>query len=533
MLGAYIYYHPLRRSKAAVGLSLLVACFAVSASAPALAATPRYAAMVIDANTGAVLHNQAGDERRYPASLTKMMTLYMTFELIELGRLGYASTVKMTEAGAAAAPSKLDIAAGTEIAVLDAIKALITKSANDVAIALAQHIAGSEENFARLMTRKAREIGMAGTTFKNASGLPDPGQVTTARDMLTLALRLRDDFPHHYRLFSTRTFTYGGETFRNHNSLLTRYRGTDGLKTGYTRLSGFNLVASVGRDGKRVVGAIFGGRSARARDSTMQSLLTKSLAKASTTVTRKPAVVARAPQPVRAMPPAQPLASAAPPRQPPPPPANANAGTSHAITVAKVRRVLIGPDLQRRPAPGNSPTEPRPVFAVADAAASAPPPGPLETGRDDELPRFAPAADVLRTESAPTAPAGQPPSTLQAQADALGGQAPKPAPPITRPMTTGATAAPKAREASRAARGGFEIQIGAFGDSAEAERSMASARQRAGTLLDNHAAVAVPAQKGTGQIYRARFKGFDAIAAASACGELKRLQIDCFVIKTE
>lgn len=522
--------------------------------------------MAIDANTGSVLHNQAGDEPRYPASLTKMMTLYMAFELIELGRLKETSTIKMTQEGADAAPSKLEVKPGTEITVLDAMKALITKSANDVAVALAQHIAGTEDNFARLMTRKAHDLGMTSTTFKNASGLPDPEQVTTARDMLTLALRLRDDFPRHYELFATRVFNYGGDSYRNHNGLLSRYRGTDGIKTGYTRLSGFNLVASVNRDGKRVVAAVFGGRTARVRDNMMEQVLNKALAKASTQVTRKPSLIARAPQPARA----RPVVAAEPPPavtaavRPPPAPgaveeraapsqvAEAGAAPSHAITMAKVRRVLMGSELKRQVAPGNDPTRPRPAYAVADATATpAPPAQPAAAARDDPLPRFAPTADVLRKETAaPTQAPGQPPSTLQAQVEALGGPADARS---TQPVTTGANveprtapqagprtqpraqprAEPKAPQVSRDARGGFEIQIGAFSDSAEAESQMASARQRAGGVLDSYPAVAVPAQKGTSQIYRARFKGFDATAAASTCGQLKKLQIDCFVIKAE
>ncbi len=197
-------------------LVLLVraAALAVAVLSPwhvsAEAAEPRSASLVVDANSGAVLHNKAADDPVYPASLTKMMTLYMTFELIELGRIDYSTKIKMTEAGAAAAPSKLDLAAGEELTVLDAIKALVTKSANDVAIALAEHIGGTEANFARLMTKKAREIGMTKTTFRNASGLPDPDQTTTARDMVTLGLRLQDDFPRHYRLFATRAFKFGG-----------------------------------------------------------------------------------------------------------------------------------------------------------------------------------------------------------------------------------------------------------------------------------------------------------------------------------
>jgi D-alanyl-D-alanine carboxypeptidase len=484
-----------------------------------------------------------------------MMTLYMTFELIELGRLSETSTIKMTQEGADAAPSKLEVKPGTEITVLDAMKALVTKSANDVAIALAQHIAGTEQNFARLMTRKAHDIGMTSTTFKNASGLPDPEQTTTARDMLTLALHLRDDFPRHYELFSTRVFNYGGDSYHNHNGLLGRYRGTDGIKTGYTQLSGFNVVTSVNRDGKRVVAVIFGGRTARVRDNMMEQVLNKALAKASTKVTRKPSLVARAPQPVPARPPSPVATAAARPPQAPPPPsvqppqppsavAEAAPRIAHAITMARVRHVLMGPDLKRQPATADEAAPPSPAFAVASAAAAAP--GPQATSsRDDALPRFVPSDDILRKEtSAP--PRGQPPSTLQAQAEALGGPAD---PPAAQPITTGATVEPRAesnsgprpqprvepkpRQASREAHGAFEIQIGAFNDSAEAERNMASARQRAGGALDSYSAVAVPAQKGANQIYRARFKGFDATAAASACGQLKKLQIDCFVVKAE
>ena len=323
--------------------------------APAVAATPRYAAMAIDANTGTVLHNQAGDAKRYPASLTKMMTLYLTFELIELGRLDYATKIKMTEEGAAASPSKLGLKPGEEITVLDAIKILVTKSANDVAIALAQHIGGTEANFARLMTRKAHQIGMKSTTFMNASGLPNDEQVTTARDMLTLALRLQDEFPKHYKLFATRSFTYGGKTYRNHNALLTRYQGMDGIKTGYTRASGFNLVSSVHRNGKHVVAAVFGGKTSRIRNARMVSVLDKAIAKASVRITRKPAVFTRAPKPVAAQPPpprpAPPVQTAAVAPRANPPPVVSAASASPSIAVAKVRRILLGPDLDTKSAP--------------------------------------------------------------------------------------------------------------------------------------------------------------------------------------
>ena len=327
----------LAKAMAAAGAAVI----AMATMIPSAIADPKAASMVVDANSGTVLHNRAGDEKVYPASLTKMMTIYMAFELIELGRLSYDSKIKMTQEGADAAPSKLDLEPGEELTVLNAIKALVTKSANDVAIALAMHIGGTEANFARLMTSKARDIGMANTTFRNASGLPDPEQTTTARDMITLGLRLQDDFPRHYRLFSTRSFSYGGKNYRNHNTLLARYGGTDGIKTGYTRASGFNLVTSVRRDGKHLVAAVFGGDTARERNAKMQSLLNAAFAKASTKVTRKPALVARAPQPARAArPPVQVAEAARAPEPPPPaaaPPPSARERDT-AIAVARVAR---------------------------------------------------------------------------------------------------------------------------------------------------------------------------------------------------
>jgi D-alanyl-D-alanine carboxypeptidase len=500
----------------AAGACALIGAFA--AIVPVQAAEPRATSFVVDANTGTVLHNKAGDETVYPASLTKMMTLYMTFELIELGRLSYDSKIKMTEEGAAAAPSKLELQPGEELTVLDAIKALVTKSANDVAIALAQNIGGTEANFAQLMTRKAREIGMSHTTFRNASGLPDPDQTTTARDMVTLGLRLQDDFPIHYRLFSTRTFSYGGKTLRNHNTLLTRYRGTDGIKTGYTRASGFNLVSSVRRDGKHVVAAVFGGDTARARNAQMQSLLNAALAKASTDVTRKPALIARAPEPALARRPRR-VAEAAPPPAPAQPSARAR---DTSIALARVRPVLLGTDARvehTELATG------QPVFAAAGAGSSMPPARASGAASQTPFPRFVPETGTLQ--SGP----GLAPSTLQAQAEQLGGGRAAPAPRPVGAVEPSPARAPA--QHSRGARGPFEIQIGAYGDSAEAERRMTAARQRAGGMLDPYRAVAMPVQSGSSKLYRARFRGFDATAANETCTRLRSLQIDCFVLKTE
>ncbi len=271
----------------AIAAAALVVGLAVGALSAAQAGG-RPASFVIDANTGSVISASNADEPRFPASLTKMMTLYVVFDLIEQGRLNAHTRIRMSDRAAAAPPSKLGLEEGDDIELIDAMKALVTRSANDIAVAIAEHIAGSEDKFAALMTQKARAIGMKASTFKNASGLPNESQVTTARDMVTLGLRLHDDFPKHYVLFSLREFRYGGNSHANHNTMLNSYEGTEGIKTGYTTASGFNLVASVKRNSKHVMGAVFGGASAASRNQTMRTLLNIALLKASSTKTRAP-----------------------------------------------------------------------------------------------------------------------------------------------------------------------------------------------------------------------------------------------------
>jgi D-alanyl-D-alanine carboxypeptidase len=249
----------------------------------------RRAVLVVDVNTGRTLYQSGAGALRYPASLTKLMTLFLLFELIEQGRLSLSSKIRFSANAASAPPSRLEVEEGTEITVGDAIKALIVKSANDVAIAVAERIAGSEERFAELMNRKAAELGMKHTEFRNASGLYHPEQVTTARDMIALALSLYDRFPRYYPLFATRTFTWGGDTFRSHNTLLFRYKGLEGLKTGYIRASGFNLVAVARRGKKRVLVAYFGGKTSALRNATVRARLDAGFAKASAIKTRQPA----------------------------------------------------------------------------------------------------------------------------------------------------------------------------------------------------------------------------------------------------
>ena len=266
-----------KRKAAAIGLwvrrllaTVFLAVLLVLGPQPAFA---KYASLVMDAETGRVIHEINADTRNYPASLTKMMTMYLVFEALE-SRLWTADSKLRVSARAARQPaSRLGLRRGRRITVEDAILALVTKSANDVATVIAENMSGSERSFALKMTAKARKLGMNRTTFRNASGLPHRGQMSTARDMAILARALIRDFPVYYRYFSIDRFAYGGLIHRNHNKLLKSYDGADGIKTGYIRASGFNLVASAQRDGQRVIGVIFGGNSPNSRNVLMTRLL--------------------------------------------------------------------------------------------------------------------------------------------------------------------------------------------------------------------------------------------------------------------
>ncbi len=272
-------------------LCLLIAAFVTACSTSDVlrstsrpiptSASAKYAAIVVDANTGRVLHADQADARRFPASLTKMMTVYMLLEALQQGRTGPATQIPVSAYAAGRPPTKLHFKAGQTIDVDTAIRALVTKSANDVATAVAEHLGGSEERFASMMTARARQLGMGSTVFRNASGLPDAGQVTTARDMATLSLALRRQFPAQYGYFGRTSFAFRGRTVKGHNKVLETVRGADGIKTGYTRASGFNLATSVRRDGKSIVAVVMGGDSAGQRDALMAQLIETFLPKAS------------------------------------------------------------------------------------------------------------------------------------------------------------------------------------------------------------------------------------------------------------
>ncbi len=528
-------------------------------------ATGRHAAMVIDANTGRVLYEQAPDEPRYPASLTKMMTLYIVFELMEQGRLQPSTRIRISDEAAGTQPSKLGLAPDSEIAVSDAIRALVTKSANDIAVALAEHIAGTEAKFAALMTRKAHQLGMKATTFRNAHGLPDSGQVTTARDMLTLAMHLSDDFPRQFPLFSLRSFSYQGKTYANHNTMLGTYAGMDGLKTGYTTHSGFNLVASVRRNGRHVVAAVFGGNTASARNVYMRAILDRSLPQASTEKTRTPATVARLDLPERQatqrqanqrpadnVPADRPLPNrrakietAAQPALIEPvraveiAPANGRVepalapATSAPVQMARVHPVIVAPrrpvtvaDVPRVQAIPDERPQPQLVSINAPSPAAN---APVAT---------APVAPTMGVASQPPLALGAAPSSLQVQAQRMQ----RGAPPVTvasapAAAATGAAAPPpRAKVAAAPARTGppavhglVALQVGAYGTEAEAKQQLASVREKSAGTLAGASASTQAVQAGGRQLYRARFVGLDPALAASTCTELRRAQIDCHV----
>lgn len=237
------------------------------------ASEPKYAAIVVDANTGEVLYAKRADSPRYPASITKIMTMYLVMEAMSEGRVKPTDMVTISARAASQPPTKLGVAAGDQVSVDDALKALATRSANDMAVALAEHIAGTEQRFAALMTLRGQELGMGNTRFVNASGLPDSRQISSARDIAIMSRAVMRDFPQYYGYFSIKSFYFRGRLITSHNRLMGQFAGMDGLKTGYINASGFNLAASAVRDGRRLIAVVLGGRSTATRDDHVEDLL--------------------------------------------------------------------------------------------------------------------------------------------------------------------------------------------------------------------------------------------------------------------
>jgi D-alanyl-D-alanine carboxypeptidase len=469
-----------------LGAALTLSAQAATQLAPGPSG-PVYEAIVLDAETGQVLRALNPDAITYPASLTKMMTLYLTFEALNQGRLRLDQYVTVSAAAAAHAPSKLGFQPGEVVMVRDLILGIVTKSANDAAAVLAEALGGgSEPAFAATMTQKARQLGMSHTTYANASGLPDPAQLTTARDIARLALALYHDFPREYRYFSVKEFDFQGEHVTGHDHMLDWYPGADGIKTGFTVASGFNLATSAVQNGRRLIGVILGGHSVRGRDLAMAQLLDLGFAdlarQAPTAVVQRQQPAA----PVAAIPViAAVTTSATPPA----------AVQPAAVQPASVQPASVQPASVQAASPSRSIADlaaaamagPTPVPAVQQAAA--PPPAPIS----DQPPEH------------------EPPSSIAAVASA----AIKHLSPVAK------------AEAAEPPVAGWGIQIGAYKAEAAAERAE---RQAAHLTLARGKQAEILAPSAGERLYRVRLMRFTPQAARAACEELHRQHQGCTVV---
>ena len=446
-------------------------------------AKPQFSAIAVDARTGKILFGSAIDGARHPASLTKVMTLYLLFQDLKAERIKLTSDLKVSLRAASMQPSKLGLKPGSTISVENAIKALVTRSANDVAATIGENLEGTEANFATRMTRVARAIGMTKTTFKNASGLPNPAQVTTARDMATLSLRIQRDFPEYYPYFRLTSFTYMGQTIRTHNRLLGRYQGTDGIKTGYIGASGFNLTTSAKRGDKRIVGVVMGSSSGNARNKYMMKMLDNAFPKC---VDGK--MIAAA------------------------------AGTSEGALVPAAKTAEVTP--RQKPLAVAAATNVKVPEAGTDAEETTSTAGTtIEAVLADEEKSAAPDPRVLEAKIAeatvePVEKPSQPAMTAE--------KAPKKLPFAVKKKTT---AAAEKQVASLAPT--WNIQIGAYPKKEEARLKLKEIRASGYQFLSGKQAFTVQVQTGAKTIYRARFSGFTQKTAKAACAQLSKKGLKC------
>jgi D-alanyl-D-alanine carboxypeptidase len=557
--------------------------------------SPQFSSIIVDANSGSVLSSNNPDGIRRPASLTKIMTLYLLFERLESGKLKLDSEMDVSEFASEQAPTKLGLKPGQTLKVEDAIKGLVTRSANDAAVVIAETIAGSEADFARMMTRKARALGMSKTTYRNASGLPNDEQLTTARDQATLGRAIQDRFPRYYRYFSTSVFAYRGQSIRNHNRLLGNVEGVDGIKTGYTRASGFNLVTSMRRGNRYLVGVVMGGRSGGSRDAIMRNLLAENLDKGATkrtvaAITERNAgdgavdvadaettqvnVAAAEPAPMpttRSIAPAKPslLAAAAAALPPPaakvepqarPEPApltsgviqtqsmGAILGSAEPMKPVKVKTVQVKAGPMKlasagasQPAPTVTHTVPaRPEVAETSSAVVA---KAAETNRTD-VPKVAmppqPAnhgtgQGILGVLPASSLTQGAPQahaSQALAYADPTPHAQPHaPQQPAVQQQATQQNGAIKP-PAPVAVRTGWIIQVGALESEGEAKQRIDLCRNKASSLLSKADPFTEPVvAKDNKTLYRARFAGLERDQAEAVCRTLKRADISCITVR--
>ncbi|MAB13192.1 D-alanyl-D-alanine carboxypeptidase [Parvibaculum sp.] len=502
-----------RRLLPNIALSLLILCaIALSGTYAGTAqAAPKQSAIVIDAFSGKVLYSSHADAKRYPASLTKIMTLYILFEKMKKGDIELNDRVVFSRHAAGMAPSRLGIKPGRSISVESAILALVTKSANDVAAAVGEKIAGTEYEFAKLMTKTAHRLGMKNTTYKNASGLPNRYQRTTARDQATLAKRMRLDFPQYYHFFSRKYFAYNGRRYKNHNNLLTKYhyRGTTGIKTGYTRASGFNLTATIERDDRYVIAVVMGGKTSKARDRRMMGLLDRfvprAVAWADGNTRLASAMVKNIPQPI-----ARPV-----------------------NLVSNEDRMQLASLLEEDDSadPDEETYADNTILPLPDPELAS-----AQTEKDsgekslEDVKSFAVAA--YRKAKGPVAKAGESlGSMLVTPAHASTGEQPRA--PVVK-QTAGVIAAEQNWQAGAPLipEGTWVIQIGAYSNQSDAVQSIRRAIRAAPDQLDAAVPVTIPVRTADNRtLYRSRFGGFDGEKSAStACGRLSRQNISCVAI---
>ncbi|MBV6657803.1 MAG: D-alanyl-D-alanine carboxypeptidase [Devosiaceae bacterium] len=453
----------------ALGMGFAVLFGSFSGPSPANA-NPRYAALVVDARNGEVLFSRHADAQRFPASLTKVMTLYVVFEELQAGNLRPDTVMRVSAHAQAQPPSELGLRSGQTITVRDAMLALVTKSANDAAAVIGEHISGSESAFARRMTQTARNIGMRSTVFRNASGLPNREQVTTARDMVLLGRAIQQRFPQRYSIFSTQRFTYRGRTYRNHNRLLGTVRGVDGIKTGYIRASGFNLLSSVQDRGRHIVAVVMGGRTGASRNAHMRDLIARHLPRA----TRGPrtALIAIRREPF-----------------------NAPSPVPHPAALPVVATAFAPQPVQRPSAPTDAPVIPGVPGTVA--AQLSPP-----------LPR-AEVASISPAASASAISTYEP--ARQAQQEPSGGSLQLGSVPDT----------------------GWTIQIGAV-PSQEAAVGLLLQARSAVVQLDQRAPYTQTVQANGTTLWRARFGGFsERDMAQAACEALEAQSFACLAVRPD
>lgn len=506
--------------------------------------TPPYAAIVIDYKTGKILRSKNADRERHPASLTKMMTLYIVYDGLDSGLLTLDTKLRVSERVAAQPRTKLWLNAGETITVREAILGLVTKSANDAAMLLGEALAGTEERFARTMTLQAKALGMKRTTFKNASGLPDKGQVTTARDMAVLSVALIRDFPHYYHFFSTKKFTFNGRNHSNHNRMLRTYPGTDGIKTGFIYDSGFNLAASAVRKGRRVIGVVLGGRSSRHRAGRMSELFDHGFAALGIQKARKVRVASNTGKAGRKV------------LMPKPKPGGKASWAGGWAKVIDPGAQKVEKAVATSGTPGNA--------GVSGGIAMKPTaPGAQAQLSSKTISQTAklPEKSVVRAEALPKSATGPKPAAPVSVAAMMRKKAAAkiPGDAVARkamilPAAASKTAATPGVKSKR--NGGIEvtlseipkhptqpgsidrsaakwgIQVGAFKDLRQARVALAYAINKAPVVLQNAEVAIVPVDSNVGQFYRARILGMNSTRAQEACRVLHLKQVPCIPLES-